>query len=201
MAKLSNRDRILESGVGTLFRKGYVGSSVRDIADEAGVPLGSFTNHFRSKETFALQVVDRYFASIEQVIGQTLADPARSPIERLRAYLDAISDLMAAEDWRLGCLLGNFGIETAGSSELLRTRLVEIFAQWKQPFAAAMRDASACGEIAPGLDAEDLAEFLLAGWQGAIMRMKVDRSPEPLQRFRRVVDQTVLARPPMTPEG
>lgn len=184
-----------------MFRKGYVGSSVRDIADEAGVPLGSFTNHFRSKEAFALQVVDRYYASIEQVIGQTLADPARSPIERLRAYLDAISDLMAAEDWRLGCLLGNFGIETAGSSELLRTRLVEIFAQWKQPFAAAMRDASACGEIASGLDAEDLAEFLLAGWQGAIMRMKVDRSPEPLQRFRRVVDQTVLARPPMTSEG
>ena len=44
-----------------MFRSGYVGSSVRDIAAAAGAPQGSFTNHFRSKEEFAGEVLDRYF--------------------------------------------------------------------------------------------------------------------------------------------
>jgi TetR/AcrR family transcriptional repressor of nem operon len=36
------------------------------------------------------------------------------------------------------------------------------------------------------LSAEDLAEFLLSGWRGAILRMKVTRSPEPLERFKAI---------------
>jgi TetR/AcrR family transcriptional repressor of nem operon len=53
MARPSKRNEIIRSGVGTLFRKGYAGAGVRDITAEAGVPLGSFTNHFGSKEEFA----------------------------------------------------------------------------------------------------------------------------------------------------
>jgi TetR/AcrR family transcriptional repressor of nem operon len=36
-----------------MFRGGYNGTSVRDIVAAAGVPQGSFTNHFRTKEAFA----------------------------------------------------------------------------------------------------------------------------------------------------
>jgi TetR/AcrR family transcriptional regulator, transcriptional repressor for nem operon len=36
---------------------------VRDICAAAGVPQGSFTNHFRSKEAFAEEVLNRYFCS------------------------------------------------------------------------------------------------------------------------------------------
>jgi AcrR family transcriptional regulator len=31
-----------------MFRKGYIGAGIRDIAAEAAAPHGSFTNHFRS---------------------------------------------------------------------------------------------------------------------------------------------------------
>ena len=62
MPKPSNRDRILEAGLKVMFRKGYVGAGVRDIVAEASAPQGSFTNHFRSKEEFAREVLDRYFA-------------------------------------------------------------------------------------------------------------------------------------------
>ena len=46
-----------------MFRKGYVGAGVRDIVAEAPAPQGSFTNHFRSKEEFAREVLDLYFRS------------------------------------------------------------------------------------------------------------------------------------------
>ena len=49
-----------------MFRWGYQGASVRDICAAAGVPQGSFTNHFRSKEAFAEAVLNRYFARTKQ---------------------------------------------------------------------------------------------------------------------------------------
>jgi TetR/AcrR family transcriptional repressor of nem operon len=44
------------------------------------------------------------------------------------------------------------------------------------------------------LSAEDLAEFLLSGWWGAILRMKVTRSPEPLERFTAIAFGMVFGR-------
>jgi TetR/AcrR family transcriptional regulator, transcriptional repressor for nem operon len=43
-----------------MFRSGYQGASVRDICAAACAPQGSFTNHFRSKEAFAREVLDRF---------------------------------------------------------------------------------------------------------------------------------------------
>ena len=63
--KPSNRERILEAGLKVMIRKGYAGAGVRDIAAEARAPQGSFTNHFRSKEEFAREVLDLYFDGTE----------------------------------------------------------------------------------------------------------------------------------------
>ena len=74
MARHSLRDRILDAGLKVMFRKGYVGSSIRDIAAEAPAPQGSFTNHFRSKEEFAREVLDRYFEDLRLLVAETLGD-------------------------------------------------------------------------------------------------------------------------------
>jgi TetR/AcrR family transcriptional repressor of nem operon len=42
-----------------VFERGYCGASARDIVQAAGVPQVSFTNHFRSKEAFSLEVLER----------------------------------------------------------------------------------------------------------------------------------------------
>ena len=46
------------------------------------------------------------------------------------------------------------------------------------------------------LTRQELAEFLLASWQGAILRMKVERSPAPLERFKKIAFQTVFKEMP-----
>jgi len=38
----------------------------------------------------------------------------------------------------------------------------------------------------------DLAEFLLSSWEGAILRMKVDRGPAALDRFKNIIFQTIF---------
>jgi TetR/AcrR family transcriptional regulator, transcriptional repressor for nem operon len=195
MARASLRDRILDAGLKVMFRKGYIGSGVRDIVAEAVAPQGSFTNHFRSKEAFAQEVLDRYFDHVKGLVAQALDDRSLSPRARLRRYLDVITERLEADDFARGCLIGDFSLEAAPQSERLRERLAGIFAEWRVPFAACIAEAQAAGEIAATFTPDDLAEFLLASWEGAILRMKVERNGEPLERFKRITFATVFKEP------
>jgi len=197
MARASLREQILDAGLTVMFRKGFVGSGVRDIVAEASAPQGSFTNHFRSKELFAREVLDRYFEHVKALVAHALDDTSRSPRERLRRYLDDITGRLAADGFTRGCLIGDFSLEAAPVSAMLRDRLAAIFAEWRAPFAACIAEAQAAGEVDPAFDPDDLAEFLLASWEGAILRMKVERTAEPLERFKRIAFATIFkeARP------
>jgi TetR/AcrR family transcriptional regulator, transcriptional repressor for nem operon len=193
--KPSHRDRIVEAGLKVMFRKGYGGAGVRDIVAEAPAPQGSFTNHFHSKEEFAREVLDLYFADLKRLVAEVLDDATRSPRQRLRRYLDIITGRLAGAEFGRGCLIGDFSLEAAPQSEMLRTRLAEIFAEWRSPFAACIAEGQATGEIAATFAPEDLADFLLSSWEGAILRMKVERNAEPLERFKHIVFATVFKEP------
>lgn len=119
----------------------------------------------------------------------------RTPVNRLRAYFDAITALLKDASWRYGCLVENMSLEAAEHSEALRARLVDIMASLTVPFADAVRAGQSAGEIRNDLEAEDVAVFLLSAKQGAMLRMKVDRSGDPIYRFMWVVFASVLAAP------
>jgi TetR/AcrR family transcriptional repressor of nem operon len=191
MARPSNKEQILDAGLEVVRRRGFTAAGVREITSAASVPQGSFTNHFASKEAFGLEILDRYFEDVRSLAAETLGTE-RDPVERLRGYFDAITDRLQARGWQHGCLVGNLSLESAEHSEAIRTRLAEIFAEWRSPFARCLEQAAAQGRITLTVPAPDLADFLLASWQGAILRMKVERNPEPLHRFKDVVFTTVL---------
>jgi TetR/AcrR family transcriptional repressor of nem operon len=188
----SLREDVLNAGLKVMFQSGYVGATVRDICVAAGAPHGSFTNHFRSKEAFAKEVLDRYFVNLQKSVKAALEDRALTPRQRLQRYLEIISGVLAGDKWKRGCLIGDFSLETVSQSKLLHQRLEAIFQEWRAPFASCIAEAQAVGEIESIFDPVDLAEFLLASWEGAILRMKVERGPAPLERFRKIVFATVF---------
>jgi TetR/AcrR family transcriptional repressor of nem operon len=192
MTKPSLRERILEAGLKVMFQQGYIGSGVRDIVAAANAPQGSFTNHFRSKEMFAAEVLEHYFRIVRGLVAEALEDKSLTPRERLRRYLDIITRRLSADDFMRGCLIGDFSLEAAPYSEMLRKRLAAIFVEWRAPFAACIAEAQAAGDIASTFPADELAEFLLASWEGAILRMKVERDAAPLERFKTIAFATVF---------
>src|SRR2546423_13405781 len=102
MGRHSLREDILQAGMRVMFRSGYQGASVRDICAAAGAPQGSFTNHFRSKEAFAREVLDRYFDCLKGLVTQTLNDEILTPRQRLRRYLDIITGKLQRDRWTVG---------------------------------------------------------------------------------------------------
>jgi TetR/AcrR family transcriptional repressor of nem operon len=195
MSRPSLRENILDAGLQVMLRHGYNGAGVRDVCAAANAPQGSFTNHFRSKEAFALEVLERYFAYVRTLVAEALEGSKRSPRQRLKRYLEIITGKLATDGFVRGCLVGDLSLEAAPHSEVLRQRLHGIFAEWCAPFAACIAEAQAAGEIDTMFSAEDLAEFLLASWHGAILRMKVEQSAVPLQRFKKIAFATVFKEP------
>jgi TetR/AcrR family transcriptional repressor of nem operon len=193
--KLTNRDRILSAGLITVLHFGYGGASVRDIVQAAGVPQGSFTNHFTSKEAFGLEILDIYYAETAATLRQTLRNAELKPLARLRAYLLASRRRQERDGVEHGCLFGNLAGEAVDQSEAIRARLVEIFAEIQAALAACLEAAVEAGELAKGLRAEQVAGFIGSGLQGAVLLAKVERSMVPLERFEQLLFGMVLGRP------
>lgn len=196
MSKPSLRQNLLAAGHDLFWRNGYSATGVRDIVAAAGASPGSFTNHFASKEEFAGEVLERYFAYVCGLVETALADDGLPPAARLRRYLDIITTRLEAGDWARGCMIGNFSLETSPTSEPLRRRLGDIFVRWRKPFAACIAEGQARGEITTAFSADDLADVLLASWQGAMLAMKVERSPAPLERFKTIIVPLLFGKAP-----
>ena len=194
MPKPSHREKLLHVGMQVVHERGFGGASVRDIVQAAGVPQGSFTNHFASKEAFGLEVIDLYFANACDLMRQTLRNDDLPPLQRLRAYIDNGSETGSADSMKNGCLFGNFTAEANDCGEAIRLRVVDAFAEVQAAVAYCLRAAVKAGEIAPSTDCDEVAAFIVASLQGARLLAKAQRSPLPVERFKEVLFASVLKR-------
>src|SRR4051812_17417731 len=80
----SRRDELLRIAAGLFAEKGFKNTTVRDIADAAGILSGSLYHHFDSKESMVDEILQTFqvelFAAYDEVIASD-AD-ARTKIER-----------------------------------------------------------------------------------------------------------------------
>jgi TetR/AcrR family transcriptional repressor of nem operon len=192
MTKISNREKILTEGLKVVHAHGYAGASVRDIVQAAGVPQGSFTNHFTSKEAFGLEILDMYLANGRAVMAATLRNDASPPLQRINDYINVQLTKQTSDGMRNGCLFGNFSAEATDHSELIRHRLVEIFTEVQDSFAYCLRAAVKAGDLPEDFPADDIAGFIVSSLQGAHLLGKAQRSPVPLERFRQMLFSKVL---------
>jgi TetR/AcrR family transcriptional repressor of nem operon len=192
MARASNREQILTKGLQVVHERGFAGASVRDIVQAAGVPQGSFTNHFASKEAFGLEVIDRYFAAGQAMMQETLLNDSEPPLARLRAYMDAGMNALNRDSMRNGCLFGNFAAEVCEHSEAMRLRLLEVFAEVQARIAYCLAAAVKAGELPLGFDCDGIAGFIVASQQGANLMAKMQRNPAPVERLTQVLFSTIL---------
>jgi TetR/AcrR family transcriptional regulator, transcriptional repressor for nem operon len=184
---------LIEKGLELMYLRGYNDVSIKDLVDAAGMPKGSFYNHFKSKEHFGLAVLERYGQLWHGIIQQYLADrtlPARTRFERFFDHM--ISSYETEYKYTKGCLAGNFSQEMGDVNPHFAECVDRVFRGAEIYFVNAVRDGQREGSVDPKLDPERTAEFLLNAFEGAMVRMKSARSSEPLLAFRTLVFSTII---------
>ncbi|MBT1075101.1 TetR/AcrR family transcriptional regulator [Geobacter grbiciae] len=192
MDKNETRATIIRIGTDLIGRQGFNATGIDAVLREAGVPKGSFYYYFRSKEEFGLAVIDHFAERYDQRLDTFLNDDEVTPLNRLRNLLESGLARLEQNQCAKGCLIGNLGQELADQNERFRARLEEVFTSWKERYAACLREAQRAGELAPELDPSVVAGFILSGWEGAVLRAKVMKSPQPLRDFIAPLFATVL---------
>src|SRR6185437_4888425 len=109
MARPSLREKLASSAVDTLHAHGFKGCSIQDITEAAGVPKGSFFNHFENKEDLAIDALRRYLN--ENACADMLFDESVSPLTRLKNHFGYLSDRVVSLGFTRGCMLGLFAAE------------------------------------------------------------------------------------------
>lgn len=179
------RAALMRAGVVALTEKGFSATGIDEILRSVGVPKGSFYHYFASKEAFGAELIRDYAGYFGHKLEQHFGNDLLSPLNRLRAFISDAERGMARHEFRRGCLIGNLGQEMGALPEAYRTQLAEVFADWQARTAACLAAAREAGELPAALDAERAAAFFWIGWEGAVLRAKLERQPEPLRLFAR----------------
>lgn len=191
MARHNVREQLIEAGLQTLHLHGYNGSAVQDITNAAGVPKGSFYNHFESKEALALEALERYWQNSASLLA-LLSDTRLDPVERLRQHFHALADILVQQDFQRGCLIGNFSTELSPHIKEIRDRLAEMYTAWTRSIESCVREAEQAGRVRPHLPEADIAKFLVNAWEGVVLRSKVEQDRSSLDQFELVVFASIF---------
>ncbi len=188
MARRNTRNAILEAAMHLFIARGFNACSVQDITDAAGVPKGSFYNHFKSKEALAAEILTEYAQGATD--RSILTTPGTPALTRLKRHFAALNEYFSrCQD---GCLVGKFMAEVTDETPQIRERLLGVLDLWGEQISSAIAAGQTQGSIRKDLKAADLAAFLIDSYEGAILRTRVEKNPRALKAFLKIVFSSIV---------
>jgi TetR/AcrR family transcriptional repressor of nem operon len=192
MERGDTRNTILSIGLDLIALQGYHATGIDQILKKAGIPKGSFYHYFQSKEDFGFALIDQFAVYYKNLMERFLLNQEVPALQRIRDYMLDGRRWFIENNHERGCLIGNLGQELADQNPRFRARLDEVFSTWRELFAACLLEAQKKGQLSKKPNHKILADFVLSGWEGAILRAKVAKSPQPITDFIEVLFATAL---------
>ncbi len=188
----STRDRLLEVGAQAISDKSFNSCGLAEILRRAGVPKGSFYHYFSSKEDFGVALIEKASEQYMELLRPILSDRRRSPLARLRGVFELSRAECLANGAARQCLIPKLALETSQLSESVHAAVKFAYDQWCALLARVIREAQAAGELGRSHDPGRLANVLVMLWEGATIRMQIDRSLQPVDDFLAFVFDSLL---------
>ena len=176
------RKQLLDRGVSLLMAQGYHGTGLKEILQTVQIPKGSFYNYFMSKEAFGAEVIQHYIQPFIQQLNDCLDNPNYDALTAIRVYFDELIFLTEQGAFKGGCLLGNLMGELGDNSEICRKALKISVSDYRDLLQQGLEQAQLQGQVRVDKSAQLMADLLVDSWQGALLRMKIEQSVEPLKR-------------------
>jgi AcrR family transcriptional regulator len=111
---------MLRSGLRLVRAKGLRALTVRAVAADAGVNLGTFVYHFGSREAFADELIERWYAPLWAQLQNTV-DVQAVPLERFRQLVLRLCEWIAGNRAFVGHLLLDAAAREAAALRFLRS--------------------------------------------------------------------------------
>jgi TetR/AcrR family transcriptional regulator, transcriptional repressor for nem operon len=162
---------VLEAVVQCFWNKGYEATSIRDLADGAGITAASLYNAFGDKRSLFRAALDHYADhSVGARIGRcgTLL-----PFEAIEAFFQDILDRSLSDPRHKGCLLVNSALELAPHDPQFQKAISLVLQRIEKFFLTCVKAGQVSGTITRRVPPKMLAQHLLAVLMGVRVLARV----------------------------
>jgi AcrR family transcriptional regulator len=178
------REHIMATAESIILNRGYSGTSIEEIINEAGITKGGFFYHFKGKNDLARNLILRYLDN-DLVFFSGLADRARSltedPLQQFLLFLklmaEAMQDLPSTHP---GCLVASFTYEAEQFDEDVRKLNAEGVLSWRRIFGEMLEKIEEKYPLKIDKQTGDLADMLTSVIEGGIIMSKLLEDKEML---------------------
>jgi len=168
----NKRERLIQAAKDLIHRQGYNKTTLADIADNSGVPLGNVYYYFKTKDEIGSAVIHERSAELDNMYKHW--DELPNALDRLNALLDLPLQMRSAIT-SSGCPIGSLAQElnkennelTHEAARLLNNQVHWAAEQFKQ-----------LGSLQP----EDDAVYLLSTIQGSLLFANSLGQPDTVNR-------------------
>jgi len=166
------RERLVAAAKDLIHRQGFAPTTLADIADASGVPLGNVYYYFKTKEELGAAVIDERLADFRSMFRAWEDYP--DPRARLLALLDLLESAQEAVASH-GCPVGSLCQELDKGGSTLAEKADGVI---KEHVAWATEQFRLLGRA----DAAELGQELIVGVQGASLVAHALRDPAVLRQ-------------------
>jgi TetR/AcrR family transcriptional repressor of lmrAB and yxaGH operons len=166
------RERMVESAVVLLAKRGWAGASFSEVLAHSRAPRGSIYHHFPDgKEQLIAAAVD-YAGARAVLLMDTLS--GRSAVEIVDAFMAMWRAVLERSGFTAGCSV--LAVTVSADSPELLTRAGEVFRSWQ----ARLAELFAAAGLAAA-DADGLATMMIAASEGAVVLARAEQAMAPLE--------------------
>jgi TetR/AcrR family transcriptional regulator, lmrAB and yxaGH operons repressor len=171
--KSDSKDLFIAATSTLLRRKGYHGTSLKDIATEAGAPIGSLYFLFPAgKDQLVLAALHASGHGVEQVLDSVLAGEGTAEAV-VRRYLSLIEAVLVGSGYIDGCPIATVALEVAPLHAELSAAIAAIFESWLAVLERHLRRVGLTKS-----KARNLATLSLTAVEGALVVTRAQQRPD-----------------------
>ncbi|MFI5607940.1 TetR/AcrR family transcriptional regulator [Amycolatopsis sp. NPDC051903] len=174
-------DQAVAAAMEAFRRKGYEGTSMRDLAEATGVGSGSLYAAFGSKDGLYLAALDLYRQRYAVPLIDLLRAHGDAPAVIREVFLSTVDDI-AGDSRRLACLIVAGAMERARDDKRVAERLKATTRALELALFDVLAEGQLRGQIPGDRSPADLAAFLVTSLQGLRVMGAIDPDRDALTR-------------------
>ncbi|MGW5360573.1 TetR/AcrR family transcriptional regulator [Actinopolymorpha pittospori] len=174
----ATRARILEQAAELIYTKGVHATNNEQLRRVAGVSGSQLNHYFPTKESLVLAVI-AWQAERVLTLHRSERFASFDNLDAFRAWADFYVGYERA--YQEGCSLGSLASEIIKTDLDVHDELASAFDQWRDIFRDGIERIQQLGRISAEADPTQLANLLLAAFQGGMLLAQVARDIAPLK--------------------
>jgi len=176
------RQLIIEKSLQLFSVKGYHSTSINNILEATRLTKGGLYGHFESKEAIWYAIYDEAVKRWHRVVFEGV-NRITDPLQRIEQVIE--NDLMnylGQNTFKGGCFFLNALVELSGQSPEMSRHMLRGFISFSKLLQQWLVQAESQGQIQPGLNHREIANFIFISLNGAAALYAVTRDDNVLKQ-------------------